>query len=115
MTSSNVASADEESRRVYRAVWRWHFYAGVFCIPLVIWLACTGSIYLFRPQIERWLDRPYDHISIHGARATPEQIAVAAMNAVPHGSLHDYELPPSEDAAVRVIVGVGTQADVTNS
>ena len=48
----------EQGRRLYRAVWRWHFYAGVFCIPFVLWLACTGAIYLFKPQIERWLDRP---------------------------------------------------------
>jgi uncharacterized iron-regulated membrane protein len=99
--------AEEQARRLYRAVWRWHFYAGIFCIPLVIWLACTGSIYLFKPQIERWLDRPYDHLAISGPRATPEQITHAALNAVPKSSLHHYELPPSADAATRVIVGVG--------
>jgi uncharacterized iron-regulated membrane protein len=106
--SFNSAAADQ-SRRIYRAVWRWHFYAGVFCIPLVIWLACTGSIYLFKPQIERWLDRPYDHLALDGRRATPEQIANAGMDAVPGSSLHYYELPPSEDPAARVIVGVGKQ------
>jgi uncharacterized iron-regulated membrane protein len=104
---STTLSAEEQSRRLYRAVWRWHFYAGVFSIPLVIWLACTGSIYLFKPQIERWLDRPYNHLVIQGPLATPEQIANAAMNAVPESSLHYYELPPSPDAARRVIVGVG--------
>ena len=103
------AKAEEQSRRLYRAVWRWHFYAGVFCIPFVIWLSITGSIYLFRPQIESWLDRPYDHLHLDGAGATPEQIALAAVTAVPHSSLHYYELPPGPDAAARVVVGVGTQ------
>ena len=46
--------------RWYNAVWRWHFYAGMFCVPFVLWLAVTGSIYAWRPQIEAWLDRPYD-------------------------------------------------------
>jgi uncharacterized iron-regulated membrane protein len=101
--------AEEQAKRLYRAVWRWHFYAGVFCIPLVIWLSCTGSIYLFKPQIERWLDRPYDHLAVNGPRATPEQIANAAMDAVPDSSLHYYEVPESSDAAVRVIVGVNRQ------
>src|SRR6266436_8892492 len=88
MSSANSISVEEEqSRRVYRAVWRWHFYAGIFCIPLVIWLACTGSIYLFKPQIERWLDRPYDHLALHGPQATPEAVANAAMDAVPGSSL----------------------------
>jgi uncharacterized iron-regulated membrane protein len=108
MASTAVLSLEkEQSKRLYRAVWRWHFYAGVFCIPLVIWLSCTGSIYLFKPQIERWLDRPYDHLALHGQRETPEKIANAAMDAVPDSSLHYYEVPESADAAVRAIVGVG--------
>jgi uncharacterized iron-regulated membrane protein len=47
----------------HRAVWRWHFYAGVLCIPFVLWLAATGSIYLFKPQIDAWLDQPYEHLT----------------------------------------------------
>jgi uncharacterized iron-regulated membrane protein len=103
------SKTEEQGRRLYRAVWRWHFYAGVFCIPFVLWLSFTGSIYLFRPQIERWLDRPYDHLHLAGVRATPEQIALAAVAAVPHSSLHYYELPPNPDAAARVVVGVGAK------
>jgi uncharacterized iron-regulated membrane protein len=103
------ANAEKEARRLYRAIWRWHFYAGVFCIPFVLWLSVTGSIYLFRPQIERWLDRPYDHLHLEGTRATPEQIALAAVAAVPNSSLHYYELPPNPDAAARVVVGVGKE------
>ncbi len=102
-------TGQEHARRFYRAIWRWHFYAGVFCIPFVIWLSITGSIYLFRPQIESWLDRPYDHLKLGGTRGTPEQIALAAVAAVPRSSLHYYELPPNPDAAARVVVGVGTQ------
>lgn len=108
-TAVASSAVDEQSRRFYRTVWRWHFYAGIFCIPLVIWLSCTGSIYLFKPQIERWLDRPYDHLHLSGMQSTPEQIAKAAVAAVPNSSLHYYELPPSNDAAVRAIVGVGKQ------
>jgi uncharacterized iron-regulated membrane protein len=50
------ATPERQSWLNYRTVWRWHFYAGLFCIPFVIWLATTGSIYLFKPQIERgWI------------------------------------------------------------
>jgi uncharacterized iron-regulated membrane protein len=106
-TSAANAPVNEQDRRLYRTIWRWHFYAGIFCIPLVIWLSITGSIYLFKPQIERWIDRPYNHLHLTGPRATPEQIARTAVIAVPGSTLHYYELPPSNDAAVRVIVGVG--------
>ena len=32
-----------KAETLYRAVWRWHFYAGLFCVPFVIVLALTGS------------------------------------------------------------------------
>jgi hypothetical protein len=58
----------------HRSVWRWHFYAGLFCIPFVLWLAITGTIFLFKPQIERYLDKPYDHLfdppTLGGKRAS---------------------------------------------
>lgn len=106
-TALKASAVEEQTRRIYRAIWRWHFYAGIFCIPLVIWLACTGSIYLFKPQIERWLDRPYNHLGLTGTRATPEQIANAAVGAVSNSTLHYYELPVYPDSANQVIVGVG--------
>ena len=28
--------------RLYRAVWRWHFYAGLYVIPFLLMLAVTG-------------------------------------------------------------------------
>lgn len=88
----------------YAAVWRWHFYAGLFCIPLVLWLALTGAIYLWRPQIEGWLDRPYDRLATQGPVAPPDAQVAAALAAVPGAHLHQYLLPERADAAVRILV-----------
>lgn len=38
---------------LYRSVWRWHFYAGLLVLPFLGWLAITGSLYLYKPEIER--------------------------------------------------------------
>jgi uncharacterized iron-regulated membrane protein len=92
--------------RWYNAVWRWHFYAGLFCIPFVLWLACTGSLYLWRPQIEAWLDRPYDHLATDGPVASPDAQIAAALKAVPGGTVHKYVLSDATDQAVRVLVAV---------
>ena len=81
----------------HRMVWRWHFYAGLLCVPFVTWLSITGSIYVFKPQIEAWLDKPYDHLGVTGPRASGEAQIAAAMNAVPGSFLHDYELPKAPD------------------
>ena len=91
----------------YAAVWRWHFYAGLLCMPFVLWLAVTGSVYLFRPQIEALIDRPYAHLPLTGPRATASAQATAAVRAVPGSVLHRYQLPDTPDQAVQVIVGRG--------
>ncbi|WP_275286106.1 PepSY-associated TM helix domain-containing protein [Halomonas elongata] len=44
-----------KSNDVYRAVWRWHFYAGLIAIPFLITLAVTGALYLFKDEIDHWL------------------------------------------------------------
>lgn len=38
---------------LYRAVWRWHFYAGLLVLPFLCWLAITGGLYLYKPELER--------------------------------------------------------------
>ncbi len=40
------------SAGLFRAFWRWHFYASFLVIPVLLVLATTGLIYLFRFQIE---------------------------------------------------------------
>ena len=97
-------SVSEPGTRWYNAVWRWHFYAGLFCIPFVLWAACTGSIYLWRPQIEAWLDRPYDHLATQGPVRPADAQVAAALSAVPGATLHKYILPDTPDQAVRILV-----------
>jgi len=88
----------------YRAVWRWHFYAGLLCTPFILWLATTGAIYLFKPQIEAWIDRSYDCLPVSGARATVAAQVSVARDALPGSTLRAYELPASPTSAARVIV-----------
>jgi uncharacterized iron-regulated membrane protein len=91
----------------YGAIWRWHFYAGLFCIPFILWLACTGSIYLWKPQVERLLDRPFAHVADGLRLAPPSRIAVAAERVVSGSIVHAYQLPEMQGQAVQVIVGNG--------
>jgi len=86
----------------YRALWRWHFHAGLFCIPFVIILAFTGSIYLFKPQIDAFADRGVDSLQTTGARATGEAHIAAALASLPGSKLFVYEVPLEADDAVRV-------------
>ncbi len=89
----------------YRAVWRWHFYAGLFCIPFIIVLASSGSIYLFKPQIESWLDREYDNLAIKDHAASAADQIRAALAAVPGSTLNALRSARGPSSAARVIVG----------
>ena len=39
---------------MWRAAWRWHFYASFFVLPLLFILATTGLVILLKPTIERF-------------------------------------------------------------
>jgi uncharacterized iron-regulated membrane protein len=90
---------------MYNTIWRWHFYAGLFCIPFVLVLSITGAIYLFKPQVEAVLNRPYDHLVVTGSPASAEAQVMAALAAVPGTAMNAYELPETSHSAVRVLVG----------
>ena len=99
----------------YNAVWRWHFYAGLVCLPFILWLSVTGTIYLWKPQIEAWQERAYDSLPVTGARATPEAIVATALAANPGARLSKYERPETPTQAVRVLIakdGVETRVYV---
>ena len=104
---SNLVASERQPWLNYRTVWRWHFYAGLFSIPFVIWLSITGSIYLFRPQIEHWLDKPYDSLTFNGPLKTPAAQTEAALAVVPGSNLHYYQLPRTAHSATQIIVGRG--------
>lgn len=110
--SARAAFAPRADRRPWpdhRAVWRWHFYAGLFCLPFVCWLAVTGSVYLWRPQVEAWLDRPYDRL-VPGVAAAPARFQVeAALDRHPEAVLRGYELPRTPNSSARVLLGQGEQ------
>nr|WP_298795273.1 PepSY domain-containing protein [uncultured Acetobacter sp.] len=84
-------------------LWRWHFFAGLLCLPFVAFLALTGSIYLFKPQVDDWIDWQYDHLP-PAIAPSPEQDVKTALSAIAGSSFLAYELPRSSHSAARVLV-----------
>ena len=77
---------------------------GLFCMPFIVLLAISGAMYLFKPQIDAWLDHPYDHLHLSGKPTKAYAQVQAALAAVPESTLSAYELPNVIDGATRVIV-----------
>ncbi|MBD3838367.1 PepSY domain-containing protein, partial [Brevundimonas sp.] len=57
MAGKATTQAPDDLSGAYRAVWRWHFYAGVFVMPVLMLLALTGGLYLFKDEIDGALYR----------------------------------------------------------
>lgn len=78
---------------LYRFVWRWHFYAGLFAAPFLIMLAVTGGLYLFERELDGWL-HPDAVMATGTGPAQPlsaQQAAVLA--AYPGASIGRYAEP----------------------
>jgi uncharacterized iron-regulated membrane protein len=95
---------------LYRRVWRWHFYAGLMCLPFLLLLAVTGALYLYKEPIEA---RVYAHLlRVEAGTASAldaETLVAAARRAVP-GEVLRY-LPPvspgrSAEVGIRTREGV---------
>ncbi|MEK1899972.1 MAG: PepSY domain-containing protein, partial [Rhizobium sp.] len=50
-TATEAAENAVPGVSLYRAIWRWHFFAGLLVIPFLLNLAITGSLYLFKDEI----------------------------------------------------------------
>jgi uncharacterized iron-regulated membrane protein len=87
---------------VYRAVWRWHFYAGLLVLPFLLLLAITGAIYLFHYEIEAYVYRDLRTVpASSSAMQAPSTIADAALVAKP-GTVFRYVPPATSTASAQV-------------
>ena len=102
--AGSKSTNSEKFARLYRMLWRWHFYAGLFCIPFIILLSITGSLYLFKPQIEAALDRPYTQLTFEGASAPVSQQVNVALAQMEGSRLKSYRLPDGPRDAAQVMV-----------
>ena len=67
-------------------------------------LALSGSLYLFRVEIESYLNRDVLHIEGMGPAQPADAVVAAALASSPGASLAQFELPQSPMAAVKVLI-----------
>ncbi|MBC2666813.1 PepSY domain-containing protein [Novosphingobium flavum] len=94
-----------ERTALYRIIWRWHFYAGLFVVPMVLVLALTGAVYLFKPQLDHFEERHFRDLPTAGA-VSPEAQVAAALAAHPGAQLRTYRLPEAAGDAAMIHVSL---------
>jgi uncharacterized iron-regulated membrane protein len=92
--------------RFYRAVWRWHFYAGLLVLPLLAWLALTGAAFVYQQPIDAYFHRALKTVQVPASAqaAAPQRLLDAALLAQPGQPLR-YAPPARPDASAEVTVG----------
>lgn len=81
---------------LYRALWRWHLYAGILVAPIVLVLAITGLVYLFDDELSAIIHRDLVEVAqTQDAQPVSAQQA-AVLVTYPGARLLQYQAPASQ-------------------
>ncbi len=96
MTTTTIASGAPRDTAagisLYRAVWRWHFYAGLYVVPFLLMLAITGLVMMIYADRSNELGFVGD-VAVTGTAKPISEQAAAALATVPGGTLATYIAP----------------------
>lgn len=88
----------------YKSVWRWHLYAGVLFAPLLVLLAITGSVYLFKAEIESVLYADYYEVQAQEERVSVSEQLSEVSRLYPGGIVTAYRPGEDESRSSEVMV-----------
>lgn len=111
MSSVSMSQQDAvASTRLYRAVWRWHFYAGLYVIPFLMVLAITG---FFMMLLTTYLPEYGDRLSVvpQSQMLEPSALAEAARASLgAEATLKEFRTAYDAETPALVKVAVGETA-----
>ncbi|WP_127754292.1 PepSY domain-containing protein [Devosia sp. 1566] len=111
MSSEGAQANSRASSRLYRAVWRWHFYAGLVVVPFFILLACTGMIMLYGNSVETMLG-PRHLVEAPTAAAPLVEQAATAAASIPGGRITMFVQAPETNLANKFMVSAEDGAHI---
>ncbi|WP_243450549.1 PepSY-associated TM helix domain-containing protein [Sandarakinorhabdus glacialis] len=100
-TAGTACPDSQLMSRRYRAIWRWHFYAGLIVAPFLLILSLTGAIYLFNDELND-LTMPGLQFVAPGAQAMPPSHLIAAAVAAYPGTASRIDLPDAPNRPAKV-------------
>jgi len=102
MNRSQDKNGDRAST-LYQTIWRWHFYAGLICLPFFMMLAITGALYLYGDRLEGVFER---HLlqapSGAGQPDLPAEVLIARALEVQPGTAVRFTPPPAAGRSAEV-------------
>lgn len=87
-------------------LWRWHFFAGLMVCPFAILLSITGSIYLFKPQIDSYVEETINAnapvLRVAKEPISPDQLVNDLLAKYPSAKLKAFTLAKDNDRSVEI-------------
>lgn len=90
-------STSANSSKNWRAFWRIHFYAGMFALPFILFMAATGLVILYTQPIQDLTGSGVRTVEPQGERASLDDQAAAAQAAFPKANLQSLITPVDDD------------------
>ena len=84
---TRAATARPASAHLYRAIWRWHFYAGICVLPFVLVLAVSGLAMLASEPLDRYAYAELLRVTPTGTPLAASQQVAAVAAAHPNADI----------------------------
>lgn len=76
----------------HRTIWRWHFWAGLLVLPVLLMLSLTGAIYLFNDELNDAIYPEMRLVAPHARQVPISRMIEAALVAYP-GTASRVDMP----------------------
>ncbi|WP_404344138.1 PepSY-associated TM helix domain-containing protein [Vreelandella venusta] len=106
-TMSSTQTARKASLDLYRAVWRWHFYAGLLVLPFLIALSLTGALYLFDDELDALIHSDLKRVEVQQATQPAASLVSSALREHP-GTAVKYTSPATPESSAEITVNALT-------
>lgn len=100
---------DLSQSRFYRTIWRWHFYAGLITLPVLLVATITGALYVFVEELEPVLYPKLMVVEPQAARVSFETQLEAARRFAPATSIDGFTSSDHADHSTRVWASQGDE------
>lgn len=100
----------QTTANLYKMIWRWHFYAGILLTPFLLILAVTGSIYVFKPQIENFIYSDYFEVVESGEKIAPSKQIEAVKQEYPNAIITNYRPGEGGSRSSEVVISQNNES-----
>lgn len=85
------------ANRQWRAVWRMHFYSGIFALPFILLMTVTGLVILYTQPIQDWTQDRLYKVDAGGETVSYEEQVAAVEEAYPEADVISLTTPSAPD------------------